>query len=1357
MANEDLGALRISLGLNDSNFTGNIPKINRQLKIIDSEFKAASTSVGGFEDSLSSLQSQSTNVEKKLQLQRVKVDELKRQYDELVRTKGADSKAAENMLIRYNKTVATMNRTEQALQSVNKEIEVQSSEWAKVSKEADQALSKISRELATTKSEFKAATAGIENFGEETMDLRQKSEHLERVLGLENQAVEQLNRKYREAVRAKGNDAEETHKLLVEYNNAKARARETESEMNRLTNTISEQTSRIGILRRRVNEAQNSFDDFGNNAQNVGGNIVSSFGIATAAMGAGFGLASKKSMDFEAQLSSIKALTGASSEEMKKMRDLSIEMGSKTVYSSLEAAQAIEELLKAGLTPAQVQAGGLEQALSLATAGGLDLAKAAEIMSTGLNTFKKDGMEAADASNILAGSANASATSVEELQYGLAAVGTVADGTGFSFRDTAAALGVFANNGLKGSDAGTSLKTMLANLQPQTKAQVGAMIDLGLMTRDGSNAFFDAAGNVKSMAEVAGLLQNALKDQTNEQRQATLYTLFGSDAVRAGNILYKEGKDGINDFKKAMGNVTAEEVATEKLNNLKGDIEQLKGSFETLQISVGETIEPMVKLGVDGVQKLVDGFNDLSPGMKKTVVGAGVVATGILGIVTAGGLLLSFVGTASIGLGAITGVMGSLGIGAASAAGGVAAAGAASAGAAGGVGLLGGALTLVTGPIGLTVAAVAALTAGGVLLYKNWDTVNATLNKNPFLKIIAYANPVTGSLLGVVGGIKKVQTELNRTGIETGLASDKISNGTKKAIKAYMDLDNKAYISMVNLSVRGGVVTTQFADKQVQLYNQMAKRIEDSMNQDHAKRLSKTKELFAKNAGLTAAEEAQILKKMDDDHANKKLKLEQYKNQESEIWRRAAKEKRDLTESEKRTVNGIRENMRVMAVQTLSKSEAEQKMILGRLKNDASNITAQQAANVVKNSATQRDKSVKNANDQYKKTVKEIEYMRDVTGDITAAQAKSMIADAKKQKDESVKHAEDMHKKVVKEAKLQAEGHIGDINWETGEVLDGWDRMMDGIDKAVNWISGIFGEKKSTKSKPSIAHKKGDTYGSLKNNGSGRAIGTPYGGTPNAEIALTGEEGPELVKDGKTGQLGITGARGPEYRYLSKGSSVLPANLTTAVLQKYGFGKSMPAYAEGIGIGNFDDIMKGPSFLWDKAVSKFGLSDNLVPKWLTNLAGSPLKYIEGLATNKIQGLIDKFMSSFGGDGSYTGIGGYYLGSPFRITTNFTPGGNKNDKVHKGGVHYGLDLAAPSGTPIKSLTNGVAAQVLIGNKTAGNGVRIQSGADLLSYIHMKSAPLVKQGQAVKEGQVIGYVGSTGEELPLLTVMVSRTIL
>ncbi|QDX93640.1 phage tail tape measure protein [Brevibacillus laterosporus] len=353
------------------------------------------------------------------------------------------------------------------------------------------------------------------------------------------------------------------------------------------------------------------------NASSALGSITAKLGTLAAAAGATAVVfkSVNKAMDFEAQLSSIQALTGATNTEMAAMQKLALDMGAKTKYNALEAAQGIEELLKAGLSPATVQAGGLEAALNLATAGGLGLAEAAEIMSTSLNAYKADSMTAAKASDILAGTANASATGVSDLRFSLSAVSAVAAGVGMTFKDTNIALGLFANNALKGSDAGTSLKTMLMNLQPTTDDQIELFKKLGIVTKNGANQFYTAKGKLKSLEEISGTLNKALGGLTDQQRMLALETMFGSDAIRAANILYKEGAKGVKDFEQEMLKVTALDVAKKKMDNASGAVEQLSGALETMQISAMLPFMPIIK-------RIALGAADFSDKISPSIVSA---------------------------------------------------------------------------------------------------------------------------------------------------------------------------------------------------------------------------------------------------------------------------------------------------------------------------------------------------------------------------------------------------------------------------------------------------------------------------------------------------------------------------------------------------------------------------------------------------------------------------------------------------------------------------------------------------------------------------------------------------------------
>lgn len=383
-------------------------------------------------------------------------------------------------------------------------------------------------------------------------------------------------------------------------------------------------------LQKRLSGVADGFDSFGKKSL-----------IAGVAIGAPLAIGIKKAADFEQQLSGIQAVTGATSTEMSKMRALALKEGADTKYSALEAAQGIEELEKAGVSTAQVLNGGLNGALSLAAAGDIGLADAAEIASTALNAFRDDNLTVSKAADILAGAANASATSVGELKYSLSMCSAVASGVGFSFKDTNTALALLAQNGLKGSDAGTSLKTMLMNLTPHTKKQCEAFVELGLaqgqVIKDAktgkkhlemtSNAFYDQHGNIKSLASITGILHDKLKNLTNQERMSSLQMLFGTDAVRAANIMYREGADGANAMWTAMSKVTAEKTAAIKMNNLKGSIEQLSGSVETASISYGSSLIPVIKVATDIVTGLTNAFGAVPAPIQKIIASTTALAS----------------------------------------------------------------------------------------------------------------------------------------------------------------------------------------------------------------------------------------------------------------------------------------------------------------------------------------------------------------------------------------------------------------------------------------------------------------------------------------------------------------------------------------------------------------------------------------------------------------------------------------------------------------------------------------------------------------------------------------------------------
>lgn len=363
--------------------------------------------------------------------------------------------------------------------------------------------------------------------------------------------------------------------------------------------------------------------------------LHSSLGLAAAGIAGGFALASKVAIDFEKQLSAIKAVSGATTAEMDQLRAKALQLGADTKFSASESAQAMEELVKAGLSVQDVLGGAADATVALAAAGEVALPEAAAIASNAMNQFNLAAKDLPKVADLIAGAANASAIDVTDFGHSLTQVGAVAHLAGQSFDDVAVAIAEMGNAGIKGSDAGTSLKTFLTNLVPTTKTAKDAMKELGIITKSGSNQFLDAAGNFKSLDQIAQVLQNSLKGLSESQKQTALSTIFGSDAIRAATVIADNGKKGFDNLSASMAKMTAADVAATRMDNVAGKIEQLKGSTETLGITIGTTLLPKINSMVQGLQKAVDWFSSLDKGTQDTIVNVLGAVSALLATVVA--------------------------------------------------------------------------------------------------------------------------------------------------------------------------------------------------------------------------------------------------------------------------------------------------------------------------------------------------------------------------------------------------------------------------------------------------------------------------------------------------------------------------------------------------------------------------------------------------------------------------------------------------------------------------------------------------------------------------------------------------
>lgn len=357
---------------------------------------------------------------------------------------------------------------------------------------------------------------------------------------------------------------------------------------------------------------------------------IAAAGVAATALGVA---AVRMAADFDASMSTVQANTGASADEMNQLRQAAIDAGADTIYSATESADAINELGKAGLSTSDILSGGLSGALNLAASDGMEVGQAAEYMSSAMAQFNLTGADATHIADLLAAGAGEALGNVSDFGEALNNVGSTASKFGLSIDTTVGTLAAFAHQGIIGAEAGTQLRSVLLALTNQTEKQRKATEEYGI-------SLYDAQGNFVGMSSLAGQLKEKLGGLTQEQRNSAMATMFGSYAIQGANVLYAEGTSGIDEWtKKVSQSGYAADLAAKKNDNLKGDLENLSGSFESLMISLGEGGQGPLRSLVQSLDTLVDAFSQLPAPVQQGIVLMTALAGGFTALHSAMGPL----------------------------------------------------------------------------------------------------------------------------------------------------------------------------------------------------------------------------------------------------------------------------------------------------------------------------------------------------------------------------------------------------------------------------------------------------------------------------------------------------------------------------------------------------------------------------------------------------------------------------------------------------------------------------------------------------------------------------------------------
>lgn len=327
-----------------------------------------------------------------------------------------------------------------------------------------------------------------------------------------------------------------------------------------------------------------------------------------AALGGVAAAAIKVGSDFESQMSRVKAISGATGEEFEQLKAQAMQLGADTSFSASQAAEGMENLAAAGFTTSEIM-NAMPGLLNLAAASGEDLASSSDIAASTLRGFGLAAYDAAHVADVLAANANRTNSSVADTGEAMKYIAPLARAAGLSLEETAAAIGIMANAGVNGSQAGTSLRGALSRLSKPTKDMSEAMDELGI-------SFYDSNGKMKSLTEQVGMLRQATEGMTDEQKNNYLVTLYGQEALSGMLALINEGEGSLGELTNAYKNCdgAAQKAAETMQDNLSGALEQLGGSAQTLGLafynSVADNLKNAAKTATESINNITDSFNN---------------------------------------------------------------------------------------------------------------------------------------------------------------------------------------------------------------------------------------------------------------------------------------------------------------------------------------------------------------------------------------------------------------------------------------------------------------------------------------------------------------------------------------------------------------------------------------------------------------------------------------------------------------------------------------------------------------------------------------------------------------------------
>ena len=490
----------------------------------------------------------------------------------------------------------------------------------------EKALKGVNSSIKTTQSALKDVERLLKLDPTNTELLTQKQKLLKDAIASTSEKLETL----KEAQKQAKEQLERGELGQDKYDALQREIVETEQELKRLQ----EQAATTSVTLEKIAAAGDKFEKAGDSITNAGKQIS----VASAAV-TGLGVAAvKTAADFDSAMANVAAISGATGDDLQALRDKAREMGEKTKFSASEAADAMSYMAMAGWKTGDMLS-GIEGIMHLAAASGEDLATTSDIVTDALTAFGLTAEDSAHFADILAAASSNANTNVSMMGETFKYCAPVAGALGYSAEDVAEAIGLMGNAGIKSTQAGTALRTMMTKLQGELKLSGEALGEVTIQTAN-------ADGSMRELSDILADCRTAFSKMSESEAAAAAETLVGKNAMSGFLALMNSAPGDIDKLRNAIDNCdgSAENMAAIMQDNLNGQLTILKSQLEELAISFGEMLMPVIRKVVTAVQGFVDKLNNMDEAQRKTIITIGLVIAALGPFLVTLGTVISTVG-----------------------------------------------------------------------------------------------------------------------------------------------------------------------------------------------------------------------------------------------------------------------------------------------------------------------------------------------------------------------------------------------------------------------------------------------------------------------------------------------------------------------------------------------------------------------------------------------------------------------------------------------------------------------------------------------------------------------------------------